>query len=172
MPYKNIEAKRAAGRKGSKKYYTRHKTQCLEEQKERREKNLEEDPVKVRQKEKEYRADPEVKARKIKYQRNRDRPWRQYLADSCEQCGFIPEHECQLDIHHRDEDKGNNDPANLMTVCANCHRIIEHQGRIELRYALPDTGVVRDVYVGEVLQTAAPHDVAAKLEAALSSSVQ
>jgi len=123
MPYKNIEAKRAAGRRGSRKYYERHKAKCLEEQKEYREKNL----TKVRRQEREYRAKPGVKESKIEYQRDRDRPWRKHLADSCERCGFIPEHQCQLDIHHRDEDKSNNDPSNLQTVCSNCHRIIEHQ---------------------------------------------
>ncbi|MHC5058639.1 MAG: HNH endonuclease signature motif containing protein [Planctomycetota bacterium] len=30
-----------------------------------------------------------------------------------------------LDVHHRDGDKTNNDPDNLSTVCATCHRELE-----------------------------------------------
>ena len=46
-----------------------------------------------------------------------------FLKDICSRCGFIPEHKCQLDIHHIDENHHNNDPNNLMTLCANCHRL-------------------------------------------------
>lgn len=42
----------------------------------------------------------------------------------CEFCGFNPITESQLDIHHKDGNHKNNDPKNLMTLCANCHRII------------------------------------------------
>ena len=41
----------------------------------------------------------------------------------CADCGFVPEHLCQLDIHHIDNNHANNDPANLKTLCANCHRL-------------------------------------------------
>lgn len=41
----------------------------------------------------------------------------------CESCGFIPEHPCQLDLDHIDEDRTNNDPSNHQTLCANCHRL-------------------------------------------------
>lgn len=37
--------------------------------------------------------------------------------DSCVKCGFRG-HPCQLDVDHR-----NNDPVNLQTLCANCHRL-------------------------------------------------
>jgi 5-methylcytosine-specific restriction endonuclease McrA len=37
----------------------------------------------------------------------------------------VPEHVCQLDVHHRDGDHANNNEQNLMTLCANCHRL-EH----------------------------------------------
>lgn len=43
--------------------------------------------------------------------------------ETCEQCGFIPEDPCQLDVDHIDNDHSNNDEANLKTLCANCHRL-------------------------------------------------
>jgi 5-methylcytosine-specific restriction endonuclease McrA len=43
--------------------------------------------------------------------------------DSCECCGFIPTHRVQLDVDHIDGNKLNNDPNNLQTLCANCHRL-------------------------------------------------
>lgn len=54
------------------------------------------------------------------------RKYRKYVKDVCERCGFIPEHKCQLDVHHIDKDHCNNDPSNLQTLCANCHRL-EHR---------------------------------------------
>lgn len=44
----------------------------------------------------------------------------------CENCGFQALHSVQLDIDHRDGNKRNNEPDNLWTVCANCHRIKTH----------------------------------------------
>lgn len=41
----------------------------------------------------------------------------------CIECGFIPKHLCQLDVHHIDGNHENNVPANLQTLCANCHRL-------------------------------------------------
>lgn len=43
--------------------------------------------------------------------------------DQCRRCGFIPEHLCQLDVDHIDGNHLNNDPENLQTLCANCHRL-------------------------------------------------
>jgi len=37
-------------------------------------------------------------------------------------CGHHPFFKGSLDVHHRDGDKEHNEPDNLMTVCANCHR--------------------------------------------------
>lgn len=51
------------------------------------------------------------------------RPYLKYRKDFCERCGFIPEHECQLDVDHIDDNHKNNDPTNLKTLCANCHRL-------------------------------------------------
>jgi hypothetical protein len=44
-------------------------------------------------------------------------------SDTCDRCGFVPEHPQQLDMHHADGNRLNNDPANLQTLCANCHRL-------------------------------------------------
>ena len=56
-------------------------------------------------------------------------PYRKHKKDSCEECGFIPEHSSQLDVDHIDGDRWNNDPSNLQTLCANCHRLKTHTNR-------------------------------------------
>lgn len=38
-------------------------------------------------------------------------------------CGFIPKHRVQLDVDHIDGNHNNDDPGNLQTICANCHRL-------------------------------------------------
>jgi hypothetical protein len=52
--------------------------------------------------------------------------YRKYKLIECERCGFIAEDRCQLDVHHKDRNHHNNDPNNLETLCANCHRL-EHK---------------------------------------------
>ena len=47
----------------------------------------------------------------------------------CESCGFIPKHSCQLDVDHIDNNHYNNDPLNLQTLCANCHRLKTHEAK-------------------------------------------
>jgi 5-methylcytosine-specific restriction endonuclease McrA len=42
---------------------------------------------------------------------------------NCERCGFVPEDMVQLDVDHIDGDRSNNEPSNLQTLCANCHRL-------------------------------------------------
>lgn len=51
------------------------------------------------------------------------RPYTKFRKDECGRCGFEPEHLCQLDIDHIDGNHDNNDPTNLQTLCANCHRL-------------------------------------------------
>ena len=51
------------------------------------------------------------------------RSYTQHKKKLCEKCGFIPEHSSQLDVDHIDGNASNNDPNNLMTLCANCHRL-------------------------------------------------
>lgn len=53
----------------------------------------------------------------------KDRSYTQYKKQVCEKCGFTPEHRSQLDVDHVDGNRLNNDPDNLMTLCANCHRL-------------------------------------------------
>jgi 5-methylcytosine-specific restriction endonuclease McrA len=49
--------------------------------------------------------------------------------DCCELCGFTAAWRGQLDVDHIDGDRDNNDPANLQTLCANCHRLKTHLER-------------------------------------------
>lgn len=42
----------------------------------------------------------------------------------CERCRFSNSH--ALVVHHIDRDRQNNSPANLETLCANCHKIEHH----------------------------------------------
>ena len=53
------------------------------------------------------------------------RSYRSHKQAACSRCNFIPEDLCQLDVHHKDHNHKNNNPDNLETVCANCHRL-EH----------------------------------------------
>ena len=52
------------------------------------------------------------------------RPYRKSVGSVCTECGFVPEHVSQLDVHHIDGDHSNNSEANLSTICANCHRLV------------------------------------------------
>lgn len=54
------------------------------------------------------------------------RPYRKHVKESCEFCGFVPVHICQLDVDHIDGNHLNNDVENLQTLCANCHRLKTH----------------------------------------------
>lgn len=58
-----------------------------------------------------------------KNKRHSLRPHTRYRKESCETCGFIPQHGSQLDVDHIDGNSKNNDPSNLQTLCANCHRL-------------------------------------------------
>ena len=53
-------------------------------------------------------------------------PYSVHKKDHCQQCGFNPVHTSQLDVDHIDGDRWNNDPSNLQTLCANCHRLKTH----------------------------------------------
>jgi len=49
--------------------------------------------------------------------------------DYCELCGFVAEHRSQLDVDHIDGEHLNNEPDNLQTLCANCHRLKTQQNK-------------------------------------------
>ena len=53
-------------------------------------------------------------------------PYAVHKKDYCQHCNFKPVHISQLDVDHIDGDRFNNDPDNLRTLCANCHRLKTH----------------------------------------------
>jgi hypothetical protein len=53
----------------------------------------------------------------------RSRTFLNLKGSACHFCGFVAVNPCQLDLHHKDRDRHNNDPSNLQTLCANCHRL-------------------------------------------------
>lgn len=63
----------------------------------------------------------------------RIRPYRKYVASQCSRCGFVPEDMIQLEVDHIDGNHKNNDPFNLQTLCANCHRLKTKLDRRHLR---------------------------------------
>ena len=63
----------------------------------------------------------------------RNYAYKKHKKDYCEQCQFIPKWQGQLDVDHIDGDKTNNDLSNLMTLCANCHRLKTHMSREYLK---------------------------------------
>ena len=54
---------------------------------------------------------------------NSQYPYAKHKGSICQGCGFTPEHMSQLDVDHIDGDRWNNNPSNLQTLCANCHRL-------------------------------------------------
>ena len=67
---------------------------------------------------------PRFRGRCNQCHRARKVPWLRYRKDECEGCGYRPYFIGSLDVHHRDGDKNNNEPDNLETLCATCHREI------------------------------------------------
>lgn len=63
--------------------------------------------------------------RKYKIDVGANKRYKRFKKDTCSRCGFIPEHPCQLDVHHKDHNHSNNKEDNLETLCSNCHRL-EH----------------------------------------------
>lgn len=49
-----------------------------------------------------------------------------FKSSECQRCGFVAEHPCQLDTHHTDGNHYNNDPGNVATLCACCHRLTHY----------------------------------------------
>lgn len=57
------------------------------------------------------------------YGGRKGRTYRGFKKATCELCGFVPVHPCQLDVDHIDGNHANDAPENLQTLCANCHRL-------------------------------------------------
>lgn len=55
-------------------------------------------------------------------------PHRLLMGDECAICDYQPIHPSQLDVHHIDGNHSNNDPWNVATLCANCHRLLHACG--------------------------------------------
>lgn len=62
----------------------------------------------------------------------RGRKYALHKKQNCERCGFIPIHLCQLDVDHIDGNRNNDDPINLQTLCANCHRLETYNKKVRL----------------------------------------
>lgn len=110
-------------REKARESYDRHKEDRVQRARDWRKDN----PDSYKESYERYEEKPNVKERKRKYMKTYKRPWREHVGDHCERCGFIPEDLRQLDPHHIDENKNNNDPSNIETLCANCHRVVKHQ---------------------------------------------
>ena len=109
-------------REKTKESYYRNRERRIESSRRYREEN----PEKARESARRSAARPEARLRKQKYMETYLRPWREYLKDACEECGFEAQERRQLDVHHKDKNRENNDPLNLITLCPPCHRLIDH----------------------------------------------
>lgn len=54
-------------------------------------------------------------------------PHRRFVKPLCSRCNYSPEDIIEIDVHHVDENHDNNDPTNLVSLCACCHRLV-HSG--------------------------------------------
>ncbi len=117
---------------------TRHGHQCM---------NLRKDQTRrwfktPKGKESLKRAQDKIRAKRKADPSFQTEPHRKHLKPKCERCGFDPANPCQLDVHHLDGNHRNNDPLNLMTLCANCHRLVHSEGFNDPRFLV---GVVVSV---------------------------
>lgn len=60
--------------------------------------------------------------------------YRRFKKNQCESCGFVAIDPCQLDVDHIDGINTNDDPNNLQTLCANCHRLKTKLNRDDRSY--------------------------------------
>lgn len=65
---------------------------------------------------------PSRKYTPVEHPRVKKMHYSDFKLDYCEHCGFRAKHACQLDVDHIDGNHLNDDPSNLQTLCANCHR--------------------------------------------------
>jgi len=69
-------------------------------------------------------------------ERRETETYRRFKKDKCDNCGFVAIHKCQLDVDHIDGNHFNDDPSNLQTLCANCHRLktyVNKEFRLRIR---------------------------------------
>jgi len=52
--------------------------------------------------------------------------YRKHVKMTCEKCGWTVPNPVLMDCHHKDFDKKNNDPSNIQSLCAVCHRIVHY----------------------------------------------
>lgn len=74
-----------------------------------------------------YNSKPEVRERVRKYMQVYNSPYRAFVKDACELCGYEtrdPTLRRDLDVHHLDGNHENNDSSNLQTLCPPCHRLL------------------------------------------------
>lgn len=111
-------------RQKNRESYKRHKDKRVKAAKARYLAN----PEKARAIVRKSMANPEIHARKRAYMILYNSPYRAFVKDTCEKCGYRtkdPTLKRDLDVHHRDGDHSNNDPSNLETLCPSCHRLLE-----------------------------------------------
>lgn len=77
---------------------------------------------------------------KIKWKKENGLPsgndYRRFVKPICERCGFVAIKMAQMDVHHKDRDRSNNHVSNLISLCANCHRL-EHADDKKLSAVIP-----------------------------------
>lgn len=73
----------------------------------------------------EFKSNKKYCSRNCK-QKARRKPYLLQRKIQCDNCGFVAEHICQMDIDHIDGVHTNNSENNLQTLCANCHRLKSH----------------------------------------------
>jgi len=67
--------------------------------------------------------------------------YKEIKTNVCCVCGFIADDLSQIDIHHRDGNHHNNTTDNLVSVCANCHRLIHSKSIINI--FIPGRGALK-----------------------------
>lgn len=59
----------------------------------------------------------------------------------CSLCGAV-EGEIQLDIHHKNQDKTDNRPENLVCLCKTCHQLLHQKWSNQVIPSLIESGIV------------------------------
>lgn len=74
--------------------------------------------------------------------------------DVCSDCGEARYY--LLMVHHRDKDRSNNDPANLVVLCYNCHAlhhlVVDEKGKLAVRWKTLTTEEAKQVLNVPVVQ--------------------